>query len=191
MSDAVAEIGSFFRVAGTLLLQGGILWMLYLVLESFGQVLARWPAGMVAAPLRPGARPAHRPRDPDRLRVCRRAHARRLVPLALAAPRRQADGRADTRQRSGGLGRIRQAVRHVGRSGVSKPADDAGDRNAAGGSSTARSPDLAGGCAWRGSADPGNRGWRAVGWCRLALLPGTGNGDRAHRPRDLQGTGSS
>lgn len=55
MSDAVAEIGSFFRVAGTLLLQGGILWMLYLVLESFGQVLARWPAGMVAAPLRPGA----------------------------------------------------------------------------------------------------------------------------------------
>jgi protein kinase-like protein len=44
-SDALAEVDSFFRVAGTLLLQAGILWVLYLALEPFGRRF--WPDGLL------------------------------------------------------------------------------------------------------------------------------------------------
>ena len=44
-SDAPAEVDSFFRVAGTLLLQAGILWVLYLALEPFGRRF--WPDGLL------------------------------------------------------------------------------------------------------------------------------------------------
>jgi hypothetical protein len=45
LSDPVEEVGSFFRVAGTLLLQGAILWILYLALEPFGRRF--WPDGLL------------------------------------------------------------------------------------------------------------------------------------------------
>ena len=45
MSDAVAEVASLFRVAGTLLLQASILWLLYLALEPFGRRF--WPDGLL------------------------------------------------------------------------------------------------------------------------------------------------
>jgi protein kinase-like protein len=44
-SDALAEVDSFFRVAGTLLLQAGLLWVMYLALEPFGRRF--WPDGLL------------------------------------------------------------------------------------------------------------------------------------------------
>src|SRR6185503_3955216 len=100
-SDAPAEVDSFFRVAGTLLLQAGILWVLYLALEPFGRRF--WPDGLLGwSRLLSG-----------RLRVRRRAHADRSAPFALDAARRQTAGRADARRRSRSAGRIRPPVRDV------------------------------------------------------------------------------
>ena len=45
VADAVGEVESFFRVAGTLLLQAGVLWVLYLALEPFGRRF--WPDGLL------------------------------------------------------------------------------------------------------------------------------------------------
>ena len=45
LSGAVEEVGSLLRVAGTLLMQCAILWMLYLALEPYGRRF--WPDGLL------------------------------------------------------------------------------------------------------------------------------------------------
>ena len=45
LSGAIEELNSIMRVAGTLLLQGAILWMLYLGLEPYGRRF--WPDGLL------------------------------------------------------------------------------------------------------------------------------------------------
>jgi hypothetical protein len=45
LSGAIEELNSIMRVAGTLLLQGAILWMLYLALEPYGRRF--WPDGLL------------------------------------------------------------------------------------------------------------------------------------------------
>jgi hypothetical protein len=45
VSGMIEEVNSFLRVAGTLLLQGGILWVLYVALEPYGRRF--WPDGLL------------------------------------------------------------------------------------------------------------------------------------------------
>jgi len=45
LSGAIEEVGNFFRVAGSLLLQGALLWVLYLALEPYGRRF--WPDGLL------------------------------------------------------------------------------------------------------------------------------------------------
>jgi Protein kinase domain len=45
LSGVIEEVNSFLRVAGTLLLQGAILWLLYLALEPYGRRF--WPDGLL------------------------------------------------------------------------------------------------------------------------------------------------
>jgi hypothetical protein len=45
LSGAIEEVRNFFRVAGSILLQGALLWVLYLALEPYGRRF--WPDGLL------------------------------------------------------------------------------------------------------------------------------------------------